>query len=155
MEQGRPGTALALHHDSDIPRMGDIQAHLQRNGSVLIDATPGSATILASLGHTAGDTLVITDARGRVTWISETVELLSGFQPGELVGWPVAELYPGGVDEARKVMRRLRTGAPLRDYITTFPARGGRAIGVRCAMRLLRDDRGMVTGTLGVLKVFA
>jgi PAS domain S-box-containing protein len=124
-------------------------------GSVLTDVTPGSATILASLGHTAGDTLIITDARGRVTWISGSVETLSGFQPGELVGWPVAELYPGGTDEARRIMRRLRTGAPLHDYVTTFPARGGRAIGVRCAMRLLRDDRGVVTGTIGVLRVLA
>jgi PAS domain S-box-containing protein len=125
------------------------------DGSVLIDASPGSATILASLGHTTGDTLIITDARGRVTWISGTVEDLAGFQPSELVGWPVAELYPGGAGEARRIMRRLRTGAPLRDYLTTFPARGGRAVGVRCAMRLLHDDRGVVTGTLGVLKNLA
>jgi hypothetical protein len=69
------------------------------------------------------------------------------------VGWPVAELYPGGADEARRVMRRLRAGMPLRDYLTTFPARGGRAIAVRCAMSLLHDDRGVVTGTVGVLKL--
>jgi len=67
----------------------------------------------------------------------------------------VGELYPGGVDEARRIMRRLRTGVPLRDYVTTFPARGARAIGVRCAMRLLRDDRGIVTGTIGVLRGLA
>src|ERR1041384_7980627 len=101
--------ALALLHDPDIPRMGDMQA----NGSVLTDAAPGSATtILASLGHKTGDTLIIPDARGRVTWISGTVEGLAGYQPSELVGWPVAELYPGGADEARRIMRRLRTGAP-------------------------------------------
>jgi PAS domain S-box-containing protein len=119
------------------------------------DATIGSATMLASLGHTTGDTLVITDIRGRVTWISPTVEAMSGFQASELVGWPVAELYPRGTSEARRIMRRLRAGLPLRDYLTTFPARGGRAVGVRCAMHLLRDDRGVVTGTVGVLKVLA
>jgi PAS domain S-box-containing protein len=122
-------------------------------GSVTIEASAGSGVILASLGHTLGDTLIVTDPQGRVTWISATVERLSGFHPSDLVGWPVAELYPGGLTEARRIMRRLRTGAPLRDYVTTFPARGGRAIGVRCSMRLLRDDRGLVTGTLGVLKV--
>jgi PAS domain S-box-containing protein len=126
--------------------MGDM-------GSVITEAAPGSGAILASLGHTAGDTLIVTDPRGRVTWISATVEELSGFRPNDLVGWPVAELYPGGAVEARRIMRRLRAGAPLRDYITTFPARGGRAIGVRCSMRLLSDDRGFVTGTLGVLKI--
>lgn len=122
-------------------------------GFVSTDATPGpAATILASLGHETGDTLVITDTRGRVTWISANVETMSGYEPADLVGWPVAELYPGGLAEARRVMRRLRAGAPLRDYLTTFPARGGRVITVRCAMLLLRDDRGVVTGTLGALK---
>src|SRR3989442_10175858 len=145
MEHDGAGTPLALLFVPDIPRMGDTI-------SVLSDDTPGSATILASLGHTAGDTLIVTDARGRVTWISGTVEGLSGFQPSELVGWPVAEFYPGGLDEARKIMRRLRAGAPLGDYITTVPARGGPAIGVRCPMRLLRDDRGVGTGKLGGVK---
>ena len=125
------------------------------NGSLLLDGPSGSTAILASLGHTTGDTLIVTDPNGRVTWISATVEELSGFQPTDLVGWPVSELYPGGAGEAQRIMRRLRTGQPLRDYITTFPARGGRAVGVRCAMRLLRDDRGVVTGTVGVLRVLA
>ena len=126
---------------------------MEEMGAVITEAAPGSGAILASLGHRAGDTLIVTDPQGRVTWISATVETLSGFRPTDLVGWPVAELYPGGVGEARRIMRRLRAGTPLRDYVTTFPARGGRAIGVRCSMRLLSDDRGCVTGTLGVLKV--
>ena len=118
------------------------------------DATGGpAARILASLGHTPSDTILITDVAGRVTWISANVAVMSGYDPAELVGWPVAELYPGGIEEARRVMRRLRAGVPLRDYVTTFPARGARAIGVRCAMTLLRDDRGIVTGTVGVLKI--
>jgi PAS domain S-box-containing protein len=118
------------------------------------DATAGpAATILERLGHVASDTIVITDVAGRVTWISASVEAMSGYAPAELVGWPVAELYPGGIEEARRIMRRLRAGAPLRDYLTTFPARVGRAIGVRCAMALLHDDRGVVTGTVGVLKI--
>jgi PAS domain S-box-containing protein len=87
-----------------------------------------------------------------VTWISPSVTGMSGYAPADLIGWPVAELYPGGLEEARRIMRRLRAGAPLHDYLTTFPARGGRAVGVRCAMALLRDDRGVVTGTVGVLK---
>jgi PAS domain S-box-containing protein len=118
------------------------------------EATSGpAATILALLGRGATDTIVITDVAGRVTWISANVEAMSGYTPAELVGWPVAELYPGGPEEARRIMRRLRAGAPLRDYLTTFPARGGRAIAVRCAMALLRDDRGIVTGTVGVLRI--
>lgn len=117
------------------------------------DASPGpAATLLVSLGHQTGDTLVITDVEGRVTWISASVEPMSGYGPTELVGWPVAELYPGGAAEARRIMRRLRAGAPLRDYLTTFPARGGRAIAVRCSMSLLYDDLGTMTGTVGVLR---
>lgn len=122
--------------------------------TVVTDATPGpAAALLQTLGHMPDDTLVITDVDGRVTWISTSVETMSGYAPAELVGWPVAELYPGGANEARRIMRRLRAGIPLRDYLTTFPARGGRAIAVRCAMSLLHDDRGVVTGTVGVLKL--
>ena len=124
-------------------------------GPTVTDAAtaPSAAAILELLGRSATDTIVITDVAGRVTWISANVETMSGYAPGELVGWPVAELYPGGLEEAHRVMRRLRAGVPLRDYVTTFPARGGRALGVRCAMALLHDDRGMITGTVGVLKL--
>ena len=123
---------------------------------VVTDASPGrAAAILELLGRGANDTILITDVAGRVTWISANVEAMSGYAPAELVGWPVAELYPGGLEEARRIMRRLHAGVPLRDYLTTFPARGGRGIGVRCAMALLHDDRGVVTGTVGVLKILA
>jgi PAS domain S-box-containing protein len=122
--------------------------------AVASDAISGpGTTLLETLGHEVGDTIVITDVSGRVTWISATVTAISGYDPAELVGWPVAELYPGGIEEARRIMRRLRAGVPLRDHLTTFPARGGRALAVRCAMALLRDDDGRVTGTVGVLKI--
>jgi PAS domain S-box-containing protein len=98
------------------------------------------------------DTVLVADLRGRLTWVSPSVEQLSGYQPEELLGWPVAELFPGGRDEARAVMEQLALQERVRDYRTTFPGRAGRRIAVSASLALLRDRDGAVTGTIGVVR---
>jgi len=96
------------------------------------------------------DTVLITDASGRVTSVSPNVEATFGYRPDELVGWPVAELFPG--DEARAAMDGLATEGGVRTYRTTFPGLGGRWIPVSVSMSVLRDGDGTIRGTVAVLK---
>jgi PAS domain S-box-containing protein len=107
---------------------------------------------LKSVTENCADTIITTDIEGRVTWVSPSAEDMFGYQPEELIGWPAAALDPGGVDEARAVMQRVRTEGRVRNYGATFPGRAGGRIPVSASISLLRDGAGTVTGTLAVVK---
>lgn len=111
-------------------------------------ASNGPAEALVS----SAAAIIVTDVRGRVVWVSPSAEEMSGYRPDELLGWPVAELFPGGPDEARAVMRRLAGEERVRGYRTTFPGRAGRRVPVSASMSLLRDGDGTVTGAIGILR---
>ena len=96
------------------------------------------------------DTILVTDVQGRVTSVTPNVEATFGYRPDELVGWPVAELFPG--DDTRAAMHELVSAGGVRTYLTTFPGLGGRWIPVSVSMSLLRDGDGTITGTVAVLK---
>jgi PAS domain S-box-containing protein len=106
---------------------------------------------LYSITETCQDTILTTDVRGRITWVSPSVEPTYDYLPEDLIGWPVSELYPGGAVEARSVMSRLLQAGQL-THETAFPARRGGPIPVHASMALLRDANGAVTGTIAVLR---
>jgi two-component system cell cycle sensor histidine kinase/response regulator CckA len=75
-----------------------------------------------------------------------------GYAAAEMIGTAVADLYPGGLDEARAVKRRLAEEGQIRNYESWFTARDGRRVEVSSSLSPLRDASGTVAGTLGVIK---
>ena len=116
---------------------------------IVLTATPD---VLPASAANGTDAVITSNLAGRVTSVSPSVEAMFGFTPEELVGWPVSELFPGGLEEARGIMRRLTTEGRIRDYASTFPGSGGRVIPISASIALLRDNSGAVTGAIGVLK---
>ncbi len=107
---------------------------------------------LQSITDHSPDAIVTTDGRGRVTYFSRGAAAMFGCRAEEMIGQPVGSLYPGGVEEARIVRRRLVEEGPLRNYETGFLARDGRRVEVSASIAMLRDAVGAEVGTLGVLK---
>jgi PAS domain S-box-containing protein len=107
---------------------------------------------LQSITDHSPDAIVTTDGRGRVTYFSRGAAAMFGCRAEEMIGQPVGSLYPGGVEEARIVRRRLLEEGPLRNYETGFLARDGRRVEVSASIAMLRDAAGAEVGTLGVLK---
>jgi two-component system, cell cycle sensor histidine kinase and response regulator CckA len=122
---------------------------VEATGSGVVPSVPDG--LAAALADTCANTIITSDNRGRVTWVSPSAEGMFGFRPEELVGWPVAELFPGGIEEARAVGRRLLAEGRLDGYASVFPASGGRAIPVSASIALLRDGTGATTGAIAVL----
>lgn len=112
-----------------------------------------AAEFLHAIAEHCADTIITTDVRGRLTWVSRGAEAMFGFEPEELIGWPAGELIGGGREEARAVMRRLVSEGAVRNYLTTFPGRAGRRIPVSASLALLRDRDGTITGTVATLRV--
>ena len=107
---------------------------------------------LQSITDHSPDAIITTDGSGRVTYFSRGAAAMFGCRAEEMIGETVASLYPGGLEEAQIVKRRLAKEGPLRNYETGFLAKDGRRVEVSASIAMLRDATGVEVGTLGVLK---
>jgi PAS domain S-box-containing protein len=107
---------------------------------------------LQSITEHSPDAIITTDRGGRVTYFSRGATAMFGCRAEEMIGETVANLYPGGLEEARAVKRRLAEEGPLRNYETGFLAKDGRRVEVSASIAMLRDAAGAEVGTLGLLK---
>jgi PAS domain S-box-containing protein len=107
---------------------------------------------LYSITETCPDTILTTDVRGRITWVSPSVETTFDYLPEDLIGWPVSELCPGGLTEVRAIASRLKAAGQVSCHPTAFPARHGGLVPVNASITLLRDPNGVVTGAIAVIK---
>ncbi|HUP38331.1 MAG TPA: PAS domain S-box protein [Candidatus Limnocylindria bacterium] len=110
---------------------------------------------LQSITENSPDAIITTDGRGRLTYFSRGAEAMFGCRAQEMIGTSVADIYPGGLEEARSVRRRLDQEGLLRNYESDFLARDGRRVEVSASISVLRDASGATVGTLGLLKDIA
>ncbi len=98
------------------------------------------------------DAIITTDAEGRIVSCSAAACDLFGVLPGEARGHRVSSFYAGGIEEARKVMRRLRYQERIRDYMTEIVTPTGRRIPVTLSASVIKSSTGEILGTLGVAR---
>jgi len=110
---------------------------------------------LQSITENSPDAIITTDREGRVTYFSRGAETMFGYRAEEMIGTSVVELYPGGLEEARSVKRRVEQDGLLRNYESAFLARDGRRVEISASISVLRDTSGAAVGTLGLLKDIA
>jgi PAS domain S-box-containing protein len=110
---------------------------------------------LQSITENSPDAIITTDGRGRVTYFSRGAEAMFGCRAEEMIGTSVVDMYPGGLEEARTVKRRLDLEGLLRNYESGFLARDGRRVEISASISVLRDASGAPVGTLGLLKDIA
>jgi len=109
---------------------------------------------LENIVQSSVDAIVATDPKGRITFANRSMQELILGQAGQeekLLGVPMSQLYSGGLGEARKIMSVLRKRGQLMNYETTMVS-NGRVIPILTSASLLKEERGAVIGTLGVIK---
>jgi two-component system, NtrC family, sensor kinase len=109
---------------------------------------------LENIVQSSVDAIVATDPKGCITFVNRSMQemILGKADPaGTLLGVPMAQLYAGGLPEARRIMDILRDHGRLVNYETTM-IRNGRVIPILTSASLLKDEKGKVIGTLGVIK---
>jgi PAS domain S-box-containing protein len=114
----------------------------------------GTKETLENIVQSSVDAIVATDHKGRITFANRSMQELILGQAGQkekLIGVPMARLYSGGLAEARKIMSILQEHGQLMNYETTMVSEG-RVIPILTSASLLKDERGAVIGTLGVIK---
>jgi PAS domain S-box-containing protein len=126
------------------------QAKLQQSSQELRE----TKETLENIVQSSVDAIVATDPQGRITFVNRSMQEMlfdQAGQGGKLLGMPMAQLYSGGLPEARRIMAILRERGRLVNYETTL-AMNGRIIPILTSASLLKDERGMIVGTLGVIK---
>ena len=114
----------------------------------------GTKETLENIVQSSVDAIVATDPKGRITFANRSMEELILGRAGQkekLIGVPMARLYSGGLAVARKIMSILQEHGQLMNYETTVVSEG-RVIPILTSASLLKDERGAVIGTLGVIK---
>jgi len=126
------------------------RAELQKSSQELRE----TKETLENIVQSSVDAIVATDPKGRITFVNRSMQEMLFGQAGQeekLLGIPMAQLYSGGLPEARRIMAILRERGRLLNYETTM-VKNGRIIPILTSASLLKDERGTIVGTLGVIK---
>lgn len=126
------------------------RAELQKSSQELRE----TKETLENIVQSSVDAIVATDPKGRITFANRSMQEMLFGQAGQeekLLGVAMAQLYSGGLPEARRIMAILRERGRLMNYETTM-VMNGRIIPILTSASLLKDERGAIIGTLGVIK---
>ena len=105
-----------------------------------------------------GEGVCVTDPDGRILFVNQALEQILGYQPGEMVGEPVARLYPGGAEDPglEKIMAGLAAGGwsgevellskngepvPSLETAAAIYDAGGRSVGFVCTNIDIRERK--------------
>ncbi len=97
------------------------------------------------------DAIVTTDPKGRITFVNRAMEEMVGMPRERIINLPISRFYQDGLAEARRIMAVLREEGSLKNYETSMN-RDGETIPILTSASLLRDETGMIIGSLGVFK---
>lgn len=114
----------------------------------------GTKETLENIIQSSVDAIVATDPKGRITFANRSMqEMILGEAgaEGNLLGVKMSQLYSGGYPEAKKIMNIIRDRGRLVNYETTI-SWNGRVLPILTSASLLKDEKGAVVGTLGVIK---
>jgi len=126
----------------------DITSHKRQESQI-----EAARTYLQTLQESSPDSIIATDAKGRVMVFNQGAEELLGYRAAEIIGQAVDRLYPSKED-ARDVMQAMRANAKgcVRNLETTLRHKEGRDIPVLISAAILRDADGREQGTVGYSK---
>jgi PAS domain S-box-containing protein len=114
----------------------------------------GTKETLENIIQSSVDAIVATDPKGRITFANRSMhEMILGETgaEGKLLGIKMSELYSGGYPEAKKIMNIIHDRGRLVNYETTI-SWNDRVMPILTSASLLKDEKGNVVGTLGMIK---
>ncbi|MBI4619122.1 MAG: PAS domain S-box protein [Desulfobacterales bacterium] len=116
----------------------------------LEDELKGTKSFLESILESSPNSIVVTDEKGRITYVNRYSEDLVGFSREERIGTPAMKYYAGGPEVAGKLGRLLREKGEVQNYEVEFIKKGGGTVLANVSASLMKDQDGKVIGTLGI-----
>jgi PAS domain S-box-containing protein len=129
-----------LEITQDVPSLFRLEKELKSSKNFL-------ENILAS----SIDAIVTTDTKGYITYGNRAFRELIGLRGHQIIGKHISSYYKDGIDQARRIMSKLKEFGRMRDYEFDMKV-GDRIIPIRTSDTLLYDDYGEIVGTMGVFQ---
>ncbi|MFQ4136561.1 PAS domain S-box protein [Nodosilinea sp. PGN35] len=108
---------------------------------------------MAAIVESTSDAIITTDLRGIVTSWNAGAEAIYGYTAAEMLGTPVARLYPPDkLEEATLILETVQRGDRIGRLETQRHTKTGQLIYVAIAASPLKDSRGTILGTSAIVR---
>ena len=110
-----------------------------------------SKKFIVNILESSIDAVVTTDIKGRITYANRSFRELIGLTGHQIIGKHISTYYKDGIEQARRIMEKLKKHGRIRDYEFDMKVEG-RIIPIRTSDTLLYDENGEIVGTMGVFQ---
>lgn len=134
-----------------LENMADQLASVMKNAAVYQECKRAK-DYLQKLIESSSDAITTADNRGRLIFWSRGAEEIFGYKASEVLGQSATPFYAKGREEARRIMGQLLRKGQLKNIEVEYLGKNGRKIFASLSASLLRDEKGEVTGSLGIIR---
>ena len=107
---------------------------------------------MESIVQSSVDAIMAADLEGAITFINKGVEMMFGYTEAEIIGQPITKYYAKGKKEAKRLRKIIMEKGQIENTELDFLAKGGREVHTLASLSLLKNERGITTGIMAVLK---
>jgi PAS domain S-box-containing protein len=107
---------------------------------------------LQKLIESSSDAITTADNLGRLIFWSKGAEEIFGYKAKEVLGQSATSFYAKGRDDARRIMWQLLKKGKLKNIEVEYAGKSGKKIYASLSASLLKDERGAVSGSLGIIR---
>jgi len=107
---------------------------------------------LENILQNSPDAILITNQKGTITYVSESLEHMTHCKRHDLLGRKSSTLYVGGSLEERRMLRDLRQEKRIQNYETEMLRKDGEAFSISLSVSLLEDSEGKNLGMVSICK---
>ncbi len=112
-----------------------------------------SREFMKNVFESSADAIITTNMDGITTSWSKGAEGIYGHKAEDMIGKNIYDLYPASLREERaKWFNELMAGEKVKDVRTKIYRADGSLADITLSLALLRDDKGMPIGTVGISK---
>ena len=141
---------------TDITELHQMREELEHSHAALETRIQGRTLELHRMERIVeitDDAIISSNLEGRVVTWNRGAERIFGYSAVEMIGQTTRVLTPDEKQsEALELKRRVRTGEDIHHLETVRRAKSGENLDVVLSIFGLRDDRGKVTGTYGLVR---
>ena len=99
--------------------------------------------------HSPG-TIIVCDTEGVITLFAGRGEQMFGYKQEDVLGQHVSKFYGGGMATARRMQKILEEQGSFNGLESEFKHRNGSIVPILLSIAHMRDEKGKITGSIGV-----